>query len=293
MRIGARGSDLAQWQAKWVAAQLKDAGIDSEIIIIETHGDRVLDRPLSELGVQGVFTKEIEEALLDNRIDLAVHSFKDMATLQPDGLALAAITEREDPADLLLINPDKLAESGSIPLEAGAIVGSSAIRRGSQLKALHAGVEVRDLRGNVPTRVEKLRAGEYDAIMLAAAGVRRLNLDLNGIHVLRLDPLSFIPSPAQGALAIQMRRDDAQFIEVHNTLHHDETAEAVTLERSLITEFGGGCSLPLGAYAFKSDEEWTMYAFWGEDVENPKWVNHSSSKSDELVSLVRKSVYGD
>ncbi len=290
MRIGARGSDLAQVQARMVESRLNDAGIKTEIVVISTHGDRTLDLPLHQLGFQGVFTKEIEEALLAYQIDLAVHSFKDVASLQPDGLEIVAVTEREDCADLLIIRSDKyLDDAEFLPVARNAVVGTSAVRRATQVKALRPDLEVRDLRGNVPTRLEKLAKGQYDAIFLASAGVNRLGLSLDAYRVVRLDPSRFVPSPGQGALAIEMRSADPLKDQVKTILHHERTAQAARIERALLKKFGGGCSLPLGAWAESNADVWRLHAYWGGGTQ-VAWTVQDGVDEGDLVELVHKSL---
>ena len=273
MRIGARGSDLAQFQARWVQDRLQLAGLESTLIVIKTLGDRVQDKPLHELGAQGVFTREIENELIERKIDIAVHSFKDMPIVQPKSLAIAAITGREDPADVLVIKPNSYSQySDHLMVKQDAVVGTSAVRRKEQLLALRPDLRIIDLRGNVPTRIQKLRDGNYDAIMLASAGINRLQLDLSGLSVQRLDPLMFIPSPGQGSLAIEMRIDHPQFEFVHNVLNDDNAATATKLEREILAKLGGGCSLPLGAYARSSGKKWQIRAFFGGAVSGSKWA---------------------
>jgi len=265
MIIATRGSELARIQAQTVAAALREKlGVDVDLAIIHTQGDRVTDRPLRELEGRGYFTREIEEALLDRRADVAVHSFKDMPSKAPDGLALAAVSVREDAADLLILRPEAHDPGmGFIPVRAGAVVGTSAVRRESQLKGLRPDLKSKDLRGNVPTRLGKLANGQYDAIFLAAAGVNRLGLNLSGFVAVRLDPARFVPSPGQGALAIQMRAGDPAFEAVRAALHDPDTAAATALERAVQARFGGGCGLPLGAHAFRDGGEWQGYGHWG------------------------------
>ncbi len=286
MKIGARGSDLAQFQARWVKERLQLIGIESELVIISTLGDRVQDKPLDELGVQGVFTREIENALIENRIDLAVHSFKDLAMKQPIGLSIAAITGREDPADVLLMSPDVFSlHTDKLQIVEGAVIGTSAVRRREQLISLRPDLKIEDLRGNVPTRIQKLREGKYDAIILAQAGVNRLSVDIRDLRTQRLDPLKFIPSPGQGALAIEMRSDNQQFETVRNLLNDDNSATATGLERSILYELGGGCSLPLGAYARSTGGKWQIKAFYGESSSN-KWAEAEG----ELPSLLPQRI---
>jgi len=226
------------------ALEAAHAGLTVEIVIIQTTGDKVLDSPLSRIGGKGVFTKEIEEALLDGRIDFAVHCLKDLPTAQPAGLALGAITEREDPRDIL-IAPAPF----DLPTEAtrGAVIGTSSLRRSAQLRQRTPGVEIRELRGNVPTRIRRAMEGEYAAIVLAAAGVRRLGLELPWSRV--MTPEEMLPAPGQGALGLQICEGDERVSRILAPLHHAATAAACTAERTLLQALGGGCQLPLGALA--------------------------------------------
>jgi len=264
MIIGTRGSELARTQTEWVRGFLErklDAPVN--VKIISTQGDRVTDRPLRELEGSGYFTKELEEALLDGRIDIAVHSFKDMPSRMPEGLALAAVSAREDAADILVMRPEAMTQdAASLFLKRGAVVGTSAVRREAQIKSLRPDIETRDLRGNVPTRLNKLREGQYDAILLASAGVRRLNLTLSDYRVHRLDPARFVPAPGQGALAIQMRENDRFLEHVKAAIHSDETWTATRIERQVQALLGGGCGLPLGTFACYNDNEWKVEGFW-------------------------------
>lgn len=264
MIIGTRGSELARTQTEWVRGFLErklDAPVN--VKIISTQGDRVTDRPLRELEGSGYFTKELEEALLDGRIDIAVHSFKDMPSRMPEGLALAAVSAREDAADILVMRPEAMTQdAASLFLKRGAVVGTSAVRREAQIKSLRPDIETRDLRGNVPTRLNKLREGQYDAILLASAGVRRLNLTLSDFRVHRLDPAHFVPAPGQGALAIQMRENDRFLEHVKAAIHSDETWTATRIERQVQALLGGGCGLPLGTFACYNDNEWKVEGFW-------------------------------
>jgi hydroxymethylbilane synthase len=292
MRIGARGSELAQWQARWVAERLNNAGIETTIHAISTHGDRNRTQPLHEMGVTGVFTKELEEALLADEIDLAVHSLKDTALRQPDGLAMVAVTEREDPSELLIIRKEVLDNDAEIfPLAKGAVVGSGAVRRTSQAKALRPDFEMKNLRGNVPTRLGKLRDGDYDAIFLAAAGVGRLEIDLSEFNVMKLLPTRFVPSPAQGALGIEMRANHPDAETVRRTLEHAPTALAVTVERSFLRELGGGCSLPLGAHAFQENDIWQAHVFWGGNPDNPIWMRGADENPEALADRLQKKLH--
>lgn len=271
MIIGTRGSELARTQTNWVKNFLEQKlNMTIEVNIITTQGDRVTDRPLRELEGSGYFTKELEEALLDERIDVAVHSYKDMPSKAPDGLTLAAVSAREDAADLLIMRPDAAtSDEDDLFLKPEALVGTSAVRRETQLLALRPDLETKDLRGNVPTRLRKLRDGEYDAIMLASAGVRRLALDLSEFRVERLAPSLFVPAPGQGALAIQMRADDSRLSIVREAVHNAESFTATRIERQLQALFGGGCGLPLGAYASRNGDVWIMEGFWFDALSGP------------------------
>jgi hydroxymethylbilane synthase len=290
MKVGTRGSDLARAQTGIIAEMIRERlGIDIEIELIKTKGDIVTDRPLREIEGRGYFTKELEDALLDRRIDLAVHSFKDMPSQNPEGLVVACVSEREDPADLLIVRKDSFrSDKGEIPLSGSAVVGTSAVRRESQIKAKRGDLTLKDLRGNVPTRLQKLSNGQYDAIFLASAGVKRLKLDLGEFQVIRLQPEDFVPSPGQGALALQMRINDPKIGEIKNIIDDPETFIATSMERKVMGMFGGGCGLPLGAYSYRDGDIWRMYGFWGGDEGKPIWANASgrdpSSLAEKLYS---------
>jgi len=246
--IGSRGSRLALTQAGWVKRQLEFIYPDSDfpIEVIKTTGD-VNSSSLTKIGGQGVFTKELEDALRDRRIDLAVHSLKDLPTTLSEDLKLGAICEREDPRDALALPLSNDVHHSSIrDLRPGAIVGTSSLRRLSQLKHLRGDVEVRDLRGNVDTRLRKLDEGQYDAMILAAAGLRRLGLD-NRISLL-ISPEQMVPAVGQGALGIEIRAEDPALAHLVRRLNHSDTQIACTAERSLLRSMGGGCLLPIAAH---------------------------------------------
>ncbi|HYE65029.1 MAG TPA: hydroxymethylbilane synthase [Pyrinomonadaceae bacterium] len=252
--IGSRGSKLALWQAEWVKAQLRviRPHVSVRIEIIKTSGDVLKDTPLAIIGGQGVFTKELEEALLDGRIDLAVHSLKDLPTTLPGGLAIAAITEREDARDALVLRAGESIEAPSIRrLPEGSVVGTSSLRRLVQLKHLRPGLGIKDLRGNVDTRLRKLDAGEYTAVILASAGLRRLGLaDRISAYI---EPSEMLPAVGQGALAVETRAEDAETIDLLAPLDHGPTRAACVAERALLRALGGGCQLPIAAHAFVRD----------------------------------------
>lgn len=245
LTIGSRGSDLALWQSRWVAQRL---GVPTKLEIIQTSGDRILDRDLSSATGKGFFTKELEEALYAKTIDLAVHSLKDLPTETPAGLAIAAVTERAPVADLLLVHPDWHDASKPFPVKAGGRVGASSLRRQAFVRACGQDLEPASLRGNVPTRVRKLKEGQYAAIVLAEAGLSRLGLDLSPAIAYRLDPEWWLPAPGQGALGIETRADDAAQ-RAAAALEHAPTRTSTSMERGLLKRFEGGCHLPLGTLA--------------------------------------------
>jgi hydroxymethylbilane synthase len=257
--IGTRGSELALWQANFVKDSLANAGITAELKIIKTQGDRILNLSFDKLEGKGFFTKELEEELLAGTIDLAVHSHKDLPTENPPGLIIAAVSEREDPSELLLILKDCVDVHQKLSVKYGAIVGTSSNRRKAQLLAYRPDLEIEDLRGNVPTRIGKLRDEGYDAIMLAKAGVTRLGIDLSEFHVEELTPNEIVPAPAQGALAIQIRESDTELLKALKVLNHPKVAKELAVERTVLKLFGGGCHLPLGVYCRKADGMYQVF----------------------------------
>lgn len=247
LRIGSRGSQLALWQANHVADLLRAQGHTIKIEVIKTTGDKITDVSLAKVGTKGMFTKEIEEALADQRVDLAVHSLKDVPTELAPEFALAAIMKREDPRDAFISVKYSVLED----LPRGAKVGTSSLRRQCQLKALRPDLEIFPLRGNVDTRLKKLESGEYDAIILAAAGVHRLGLDK---HVRTRIPAEVMcPAVGQGALAIETRRDDHSTRSLLVFLDDADTRVAIECERALLGALGGGCQVPIGAYCTTDD----------------------------------------
>lgn len=247
--VGTRGSRLALWQADHIEARLQEAGHSTERRIIRTQGDRIQDLSFDKMEGKGFFTKEIEAELLAGTIDLAVHSCKDLETRDPEGLHIAAIAGRAAVEELLLIRREAVDPQQPFMLRSGATVGTSSARRKAQLRMHRPDVAIADLRGNVPTRVEKLRAGNYDAILLAKAGIDRLGLDLSDLHVRALDPRWFVPAPAQGALAVQTRATDPAANTAAAELHDEKAALCVGLERAILYGYHGGCQVPLGVYA--------------------------------------------
>ncbi len=236
--IASRGSQLALWQARWVQGRLAALGMESRIEVIKTTGDKITDVPLAKVGSKGLFTKEIEEALLDGRIDLAVHSLKDLPTELPHGLTISAIPEREDVRDALV--GLKLAD-----LRHGAKVGTSSLRRVAQLRAVRPDLKIESVRGNVDTRLRKLSEGQYDALVMAAAGLRRLGLDGQVGEYLNIEVMC--PAVGQGALAIETRQD-GDAARSCARLDDARTRLAVEAERAVLASLGGGCQVPIGAF---------------------------------------------
>jgi hydroxymethylbilane synthase len=244
LRIGTRGSKLALWQAEHIRARLaQEAGADAELVVIKTAGDQFASAAIPDVGGKGIFIKEIEDALLEERVDLAVHSMKDVPTETPRGLCFPAVTEREDPRDCFVSRSgNSLAD-----LPPGSRIGTSSLRRQSQLLAFRRDLQVVNLRGNVDTRLRKLDAGEIDAIVLARAGLDRLGLSGRTTQILPPDVM--LSAVGQGALAIEARESDVRTREILARFDHADTRAAVNAERALLAELEGGCQVPLGAWA--------------------------------------------
>ena len=291
--IGTRGSDLALWQANFVKDSLAAIGITADLKIIKTQGDRILNLSFDKLEGKGFFTKELEEELLAGTIDLAVHSHKDLPTENPPGLIIAAVSEREDPSELLLILKDCVDIHQKLSVKYGGTVGTSSNRRKAQLLAYRPDLEIQELRGNVPTRVGKLRSESYDAIMLAKAGVARLGLDLSDFHVEELTPTELIPAPAQGALAIQIRENDPELLDALQALNHANVAEELAVERTVLKLFGGGCHLPLGVYCRKHEDQYQVFtskADEGDQFPDRLYLHASTTEglAEKVVSFFAK-----
>jgi hydroxymethylbilane synthase len=263
--IGSRGSDLALWQAHFVESELKKLGCTVEIKIIKTQGDKIQHLSFDKMEGKGFFTKEIEAHLLDGSIDLAVHSHKDLETNPPEGLKISCVSERANPSDLLLIRKESNAPEEKWGLKTNAIVGTSSARRKSQLKTLRPDISTQDLRGNVPTRIDKLRQGNYDAIVLAKAGVDRLQIDLSEFIVTVFDPTEFIPAPAQGVLGLQIRENDDKLHEILQEINHPNVQQRIGLERKVLNLLDGGCQLPLGVYCSEDLKLFVAFAKGAEE----------------------------
>jgi hydroxymethylbilane synthase len=262
LRIGTRGSQLALWQARTVASMLDADGTATELVIIKTSGDRLQEAPLSEVGGKRLFVKEIEDALLREEVDLAVHSAKDMPAVLPDGLEIAAALPREDPRDAVVLpasatpgttTEDVLAALGSAPS-----IGTSSVRRSAQLAALIPGARFGPIRGNVDTRLRKLDAGEFDALVLASAGMRRLGF---GARIsLAIPEVDCVPAPGQGIVAVEIRSGDWRTASALQVLHDEAAGASLVAERTVVTALGGGCQLPLGAISLHRGTDLDMVA---------------------------------
>lgn len=273
--IGSRGSDLALFQANFIKSILeREHGCTVEIKIIKTVGDKIDTVSFEQMEGKGFFTKELEDALLAKEIDLAVHSLKDLMTSMLEGLKVGAVGYRADRRELLLVRKNSVEGNGLLPVRAGGVIGTSAARRKAQIAHHNPALTIADLRGNVPTRVQKLRDGKYDAILLAAAGVTRLQLDLSDLRVVELDPEQFLPAPAQGILGIEIRANDNRVEHVVAKLGSTEAMLEANLERGLLARFESGCSLPLGVYSEIHEGKLRLKAVLGKR-EHERWTGLS------------------
>lgn len=275
--IATRGSKLALWQAEHIKSllQAQHPGLEVELLKIKTKGDKILDVPLAKVGGKGLFVKEIEEALLDGRADLAVHSMKDVPTDLPEGLVVGVHPEREDCTDSLL----SVKYDGLDGLPEGATVGTSSLRRQSQLKAQRPDLTVIDLRGNLDTRVNKLLDGQYDAIVVATAGLNRLQLTAPKAEI--LGPPNFLPAVAQGALGIEYRKEDQAIIDMLAFLNHEQTVVEIRAERGFLTGLDGGCQVPIAAWSRVEGDTVTLTGFVADiDGSNPIRLETSGPTSE-------------
>ena len=291
--IGSRGSKLALWQAHYVQSLLTKQGIDSEINIIKTKGDNIQHLSFDKIEGKGFFTKEIEEALLNKKIDLAVHSYKDLPTENPKGLILAGNSYRADCRDCIIINKKLVDGTRELSLPFNAVTGTSSARRKSQLLAIRPDLKLQDIRGNVPTRLSKLDNGNFDAVVLAAAGLERLAIDLSAYHVEYLSPQICIPAPAQGVLAYQIRSKDSYLRSVVESIHDSDVAKCVYIERAILQKLGGGCQQPIGVYCEmeKGDENTEqVYHVWASHAKKwddfPKRIFMKGTDAETLITNV-------
>jgi len=279
LRLGTRKSKLALWQANFVKEKLEALGCKVELVPITTTGDKILDTPLAKIGGKGLFVKEIENALLAGEIDLAVHSLKDVPMIIPEGLTLSAITEREEPYDVLISRNGKRLEE----LPFGAVVGTSSLRRQVQIKRRRRDLKVEILRGNVDTRLRKLKEGLYDAIVLAYAGVKRMGFSGEVSQVLE----DFIPAVGQGSLAIETRAEDERVINFVKGLNHEESWLRAVCERAFLRELQGGCQVPIGAYAWIEGDRIKIKGFIS-DLEGERFLEGYEEGSPQEAEEVGK-----
>jgi hydroxymethylbilane synthase len=288
IRIGTRGSELALWQAYHVKEKLEKNGNSVSINIIKTQGDKIQDLSFDKLEGKGFFTKEIETALLQKEVDLAIHSHKDLETTPPSGLIVAAVSDREDPSELLIIRKEQVDITQAWEITKQGTIGTSSARRKSIVTSYRNDLEIKELRGNVPTRIQKLRDGQYDAILLAKAGVSRLELDLSEFHVVELNPKQFVPAPAQGVLALQIRENESELFEEIQKLNNPWVENQIGVERKVLNLMEGGCQLPLGVYC-DTENVFVSYAKkWQDGAKN--FVFHYSDDENlaqEIVSTLK------
>jgi hydroxymethylbilane synthase len=278
IKIGTRGSKLALVQAAMVQAKLSATGVESEIIIIKTSGDKITDKPLYDIGGKALFVKELEDALISMDIDIAVHSMKDVPAFIPEELIIAACLEREDIRDVFV---SKNYDIYSLPI--GAKIGTCAVRRMAQLKALRPDLSIVPLRGNVETRLQKLETENFDAIILAAAGLKRLAIWKEYFHI--IDPEIMIPAVGQGAVGIQARKNDAVILDILSKINHQKTFDYLQLERGFVEEIDGSCRTPLGC--FSVIEEGKLHAYFmlaSDDLSDIR-------KIDQIYDLDVKKFY--
>lgn len=292
IKIGTRGSKLALWQANFTKTELEKLGHNVEIHIIKTKGDQIQHLSFDKIEGKGFFTKEIEEQLLNGAVDLAVHSHKDLETTQPDRLIITAVSQRANPSDILVIRNESFDQSKQFGLKKGAIVGTSSARRKNQLMSKRPDIELKDIRGNVPTRIEKLTTENFDAIMLAKAGVDRLEVNLDNYKVVVLDPKEFVPAPAQGVLGWQIREEDTWLAEIMQNLNCSDTRDRISIERKVLNLFNGGCQMPLGAYCEKLGDSFTLHTTVSDDwMKAPKsivLVGNKETLAQDAVGLLKK-----
>jgi len=294
--LGSRGSELALWQANFVKKELEKAGIKTKLNIIKTRGDKNPDEQFSAMQGQGFFTKEIEEALLNKEIDFAVHSYKDLPTTAVKGLTVAAVSYREDPTELILINKDCVDLKRKLSLKKNPLVGTSSARRRVQLLAFRPDMQIKELRGNVPTRIQKLRDRQYDAIVVASAGVERLGIDVSEFHAEKLSPQEFVPAPAQGVLGLQIREGDKVVFDALQKINHPEVEEIVSIERKIFNLFRGGCNLPLGIYCEKhrDDEDKPFFKAWAaySNADNafPRYFSFQTRQPETWAEKVAEKI---
>ena len=289
LRIATRGSKLALWQAHYTQDLLKTHGISSELIVLKTKGDKIQHLSFDKIEGKGFFTKEIEDALLDWRADLAVHSMKDLPTTHPDGLVVTAVSQRANPADCLVIRKERCVMDRVMRLPEGATVGTSSARRKAQLLHFRNDLDLKDIRGNVPTRLQKLRDGQFDAIVLAAAGLERLEMNLDEFSTLQFSPKEFVSAPAQGVLAWQTRADDLHIRRALKAIHTPEVSSATNVERTVLKLMEGGCQMPIGVYCERDPmHNYHAYAAYADAWDAP--VRRAQLSQSTTMGMAKKLV---
>lgn len=292
IRLGTRGSKLALWQAHTTRDILTEAGYTVEISIIKTRGDQIQHLGFDKMEGKGFFTKEIEQALLQDEIDFAVHSMKDLSTEMPDGLVITAISERAAPHDILIFKKEAIGPT-TIKIKEDAIIGTSSVRRKVQLKDLLPLSTSVDIRGNVPTRIQKLADNpDLDGIVLAKAGVERLEIDLAAFHTFDFHPSEFVPAPAQGVLAFQARKEDVATRKALHILHSRPTLETVKVERTILKKIEGGCQTPVGIYCHKDNQDhFHCHIAYARDLGSPlQRARLSQSTHINLADSILKQI---
>jgi hydroxymethylbilane synthase len=289
IKIGTRGSKLALWQANYLQNELlTKCLIESEIVIIETKGDQIQNLSFDKIEGKGFFTKELEDALLNKEVDMCVHSMKDLPTNGPKDLVTAGVSYREDCRDTLIIHKDAVDNTLELKLKQNAIVGSSSLRRKVQLKALRPDCILKDIRGNVPTRINKIGKENFDAIIIAKAGLERLQIDLSQYEVIHFHPLEFVPAPAQGVLAYQCRKEDIAIRKMIMKIHDDDVSKCTNVERKVLNLMEGGCHMPLGVHCYKdANEYYHVYAAYSKDEQSElKKIRVSQSTTHLLAETI-------
>jgi len=290
LRIGTRGSKLALWQAEHVRDRLIERwgeALTIELVIISTKGDQIQDRPLYKIGGKGLFVNAIEEAIAEDRVDLAVHSMKDLPGSLAPGMILACTPPREDPRDTVLFRADLPPEQRSLAaLPSGSRIGTTSLRRSALCRRLHPGAEILPLRGNVQTRMARLEAGDFDAILLAAAGLRRLEILSDEMEL--LDPEVFCPAAGQGILAVECRETDERVRRLLEPLGDPETSIVAAAERAFLARLEGGCQVPMGAYATLADGELEIRGIIGDPSGRPFFSGRKCGAPENAAALGRE-----
>ena len=292
IRIGTRGSQLALWQADFIRGRLERfTELPVRLCVIKTRGDKIDHLAFDKMEGKGFFTKEIEDALRAEEIDLAVHSLKDLMTTMPEGLTLTAVGFREDNREAVLIRKEAYDPGRPLNIKEGRVIGSSSVRRQCQIAHIRPDLSLKDLRGNVPTRINKLRDGQYDAIIIAYAGIKRLEPDLSDLEINLLECADFLPAPGQGILGIQTREGNIEIIRIAERLDDRLARMQARLERGLLARFEGGCQLPLGAYSEISGNTLSLHALLGRR-RNGFWATPArASVRGEKIDAVIETMY--